>query len=455
MLNDEEQHGPRIVTDLKPCEVPSGYNVHFTGAVFNRRHCLSLAENSFDVGIAIKEVTATVPLTVLRPTSGILITVGSLLSILLPRGRLCVDPRLQNYDDLIGEGVKCEEMSRFVVGRSKLKLRLTMRELSALLKIVGSLDIDDAPQTLEKCLRLMEAIGFDMVQSLDDFELTNLVSGSSAILSKSPFSILTAERLFRFVDVALQRNFELMHSRDLSRLLWSIGMIVSTQSTRSNHTMIKERRVQQLIDYGMTRMRREIKSVSSGDLANLVWAYAEWNKVNGNLTLRHSEILGEIVAITSSTLQNKELPLDRVSNGRTGALSPDDLCKLAYAVTTMNLDASEFIKASLVRFKADSTFIEQCGVLGVIRLLYSIAETKSFPMHILIQDRDDLVKECIGFLKERGNAEILSPRHFALMVWSLGQVCEDKAPMCDIPAYTRDDINLLSSVESLRLVSKR
>ncbi len=333
--------------------------------------------------------------------------------------------------------------------KSKVTLLTSLQDVCIIMRIASEmLSDEDVVPILEACLVLMETEGYDGLYRLDNFDIVNFIHGSALVLSNLSLSQTAGEKLSSFIIYSLKREFALMTSGDLFRLIWSIASIISTQSSPFIKKMVTEGAVQELIDHGLVRMKTEINSASITELSTVPWSFAEcYMSQTGMSLLDHFEtfeLLGECMGAASSIVGESW-----------GTVEFSAACKLAFASSFLNLGAPEFMNKLLYIYQKNPNLISNVNNSDLVRLLYSISRSES-KRHLGEHGScEALIRNIVDRVSRSTPAQGLTPDNFTLFVWSLGQIFPlgSSKLLFEIPVYAREQLCILSPQKTAQLVS--
>jgi len=334
---------------------------------------------------------------------------------------------------------------------AKNSLKTSLYDCSVIIQAVVSINHSTAARIMESCLKISAASSYETIQKMENGDAVNLISGIASIGSSMPMSLQAATKLSLMIRLTLCREYWTFSFTQLSRLLEAIATVISTQRFPIIHGLVDDESVLALIEHGMERMKcSDLATIQ--DLSNLAWAYAECNKLCSRSSWEHFEILGRCVAAVSSSFVHV---IDMSTDENTSpVIDHNILCKIAFAVSLMDLDSHDLNQAILKYSRKDQSLFSSANLLNQIRLLYSIAKSKQDVEQSMSPEYNTDVKRCIGAVM-KSKLDVLSPYNFALVVWSIGRLCGEEVSslMTNLPSYTREELGVLSPTMTLRLVS--
>ncbi|GFH47522.1 hypothetical protein CTEN210_03997 [Chaetoceros tenuissimus] len=310
---------------------------------------------------------------------------------------------------------------------------------------VDLIEPESKPIVLKACVRMIETAGIDLLDQLENADLTNLICGLVKLSASTPLSSRSASVLMTLFRVVLARNFETFELYELSRILEAIANVISTQrAPLIAKTLMNDHSVMKFIAHSMERMKCS-DLVTIDMLANLAWAYAECNKLRSRSCWEHFEILGRCFAAVSSGLARGK---------QSEQMNLSTMYKTAFAVSLMDLDAFD-INVEILRIaRRKKNFWPKQHLLDKTRLLYAIAKSTQNADQSYTLDFSVSLNRCIdSVVKEK--LDTLSPYNFACVVWSVGILRgeEVSAFMTNLPSYSRDELSVLSLTMIFRLLS--
>ena len=339
----------------------------------------------------------------------------------------------------------------------KNRLKTSLCDCSVIIQAAVAINHKSTTLVMESCLRIAEASTSETMRKMESGDVINLISAIASIGSNTPMTMQSANTLTVLIRMALCREYRTFTVIQLSRLLEAIATTISTQRFPIIYDLVNDESILALIEHGMEKMKcSEIATIQ--DLANLAWAYAECNKLCSRSSWEHFENLGRCVAAVSSGFTNEGTRTDaEYKESITPAIDHNILCKIAFAVSLMDLDAHDLNQAILGYSRIDKSLFGPTNLLNQIRLLYSIAKSKQNMEHAIPPKYNRDVKRCITAVM-KAKMDNLSPYNFALVVWSIGRLCggeEISSLMTNLPSYTREELGVLSPAMVLRLVSDK
>ncbi len=339
------------------------------------------------------------------------------------------------------------------------KLERIIYDSIAIINIASSLDAKLASSSLALCLDMIEASGVKTLSTLETVDMICLMSGIANIAS----SVIIEEASMEVVEMILrdflQRDHFSFTFQEISSLLHSVATLVSTQSSSITNDLTNEEYVNEFLEHAMERLRSS-PGTTVWDLANLVWSYTECNAQCDKSSWDHYEMFGHTAAAVSSALgkeglYNVDFSYERKDRG-IKEVDQSILCKLCYALSSLDLDIDEFLQAVLCHFQEDPERLTRCTFLDHVRLLYSNAASDPTTEHVIYPETGTVVKKCISYVCKESHSNLLSPHNFALLLWSLGKLVGDDASVASsihIPVYEKQDLAPLPASISIKLVS--
>jgi len=338
---------------------------------------------------------------------------------------------------------------------AKNRLKTSLCDCSVIIQAAVAINHKSTTLVMESCLKIAEASTSETMKKMETGDVINLISAIASIGSITPMTMQSANTLTILIRMMLCREYRTFTLIQLSRLLEAIATTISTQRFPIIYELVNDESILALIEHGMERMKcSEIATIQ--DLANLAWAYAECNKLCSRSSWEHFENLGRCVAAVSSGFTNNEGTRTDAAykENIAPAIDHNILCKIAFAVSLMDLDAHDLNQAILEYSRIDKSLFGPTNLLNQIRLLYSIAKSKQNMEHSIPPKYNKDVKRCITAVM-KAKMDILSPYNFALVVWSIGRLCggdEISSLMTNLPSYTGEELGVLSPTMALRLV---